>query len=777
MKNLRRFFSRCFWAFISLSLTAVVTLGIAIIVLELHLPSVETLKNVQLQVPLRIYSSDNQLLAMFGEKRRIPVTLEGVPQTLVHAIVATEDRRFFSHPGVDIYGLARAAVQLARTGRKSQGGSTITMQVARNFFLTRKKSYIRKLNEILLAIKIDQTISKKKTLELYLNKIYLGNRAYGVAAAAQVYYGKTLQQLSLAEIAMIAGLPKAPSALNPLANADAAKKRRHHVLTRMLEENYIDYAAYQAADASPLTASYHQPQTMIEAPYVAEAVRQMLIERFGEEAYTQGYQIHTTIDSRLQTAANQSVRNALFAYDRRHGYRAAQQNLGAIVTDDWPKQLAELPSKPDLIPAAITDVKNRNITALLTDGTEIQIDWAGIQWTKALSARQIVKIGDVIHVRKNKEEQWQLTQEPVIEGALVALDPTNGAIKAMTGGFDFGRSKFNRVMQAQRQAGSSFKPFIYSAALAHGYTLASLINDAPIVMNDSSLENLWRPQNDSRQFRGPTRLHEGLIHSRNLISIRLLKAIGIEFARTYAAQFGFELEQLPNTLSLALGSANVTPLQLATGFATFSNGGYKVEPYLIERISDATGKTILLANPAQACSDCDQPATQIITPQNAYLITQALRDVIQHGTGRAARQLGRHDLAGKTGTTNNKKDAWFIGFNQDIVTATWVGFDQPRTLKEYGSQAALPMWMDFMRVALEGVAEKELISPPGLVTVRIDPRTGLRARVGQEDSMFEIFREENAPKQQAPQYSAAKENTDDAAGIETTTTTDTGDLF
>ncbi|GAB4393154.1 MAG: penicillin-binding protein 1A [Gammaproteobacteria bacterium] len=769
------------WASLSLSLTACFTFGIAILYLQSQLPSVAALDKVQLQVPLRIYTNDNKLIAVFGEKRRIPLNYDQIPKQLIDAVLATEDQRFFDHSGIDIRGLARAAVELIRTGTKSQGGSTITMQVARNFFLSRKKTFLRKINEVLLAIKIDNTLSKEKILELYLNKIYFGNRAYGVAAAAQVYYGKPLQQLTLAQYAMLAGLPKAPSRLNPLVNQEAALARRNHVLSRMHENHLINDDTYSKTIAEPLTARYHNPKITVEAPYVAEMVRQQLYERFGEVVYTSGLQVHTTIDSKLQLAANRSLRDGLIAYDHRHGFRKPTTRLG--INSSRQEQLAAqatLSSVNDLIPAVVTQVNPRSIQVLLSDGSEIQISWQGLRWAKPYinghytgsapqSAHQIVRVGDVVRVLQRSKDNWELAQVPKVNGALIALNPHNGAIKALVGGFDFQHSKFNRITQAERQAGSAFKPFIYSAALAKGFTLASVINDAPVVMDDPSLENLWRPENDSRRFYGPTRLREGLIHSRNLVSIRLLQSIGIPFAIDYIHQFGFNKSQLPNSYSLALGSATVTPLQLVTGYSTFANGGYKISPFTIDRISNAVGKTIYLANPPIACSTCkesngdnsipeEQQAPAIITPQNAYLMSILLNDVIQHGTGHAAKQLHRKDIAGKTGTTNDKKDAWFVGFNSDLVTAVWVGFDKPDSIYEYGAQAALPIWIDFMRQALDGIAEHSPEEPEGLVSVRIDPRTGLRANAGQSDSFFEIFRQEHVPQRFAPSYSFSNQS-------------------
>ncbi len=753
--------------------------------LEQQLPDVEVLKDIQLQVPMRIYSSDNKLIAEFGNKRRIPVPIQQIPKQLINAVLATEDQRFYEHPGVDLFGLMRAAGQLIMTGQKEQGGSTITMQVARNFFLTRRKTYTRKLKEILLAIKIDRELSKDKILELYLNKIYLGNRAYGVGAAAQVYYGKPLAKLTLPQLAMIAGLPKAPSAINPLANPVAAKKRRNHVLERMHEQGYIDFDTYQKALNTPLTAKYHGLSTQVYAPYVAEIIRKELLAQYGKAAYTHGLNVYTTVNSKLQNAANQALRENLIAYDRRHGYRGPEHNLGipnAKNRTQWQGSLRQIPTINGLQAAAILQLDQQSAQALLADDTVITIPWQGLSWARRelannkyrgpqpKQASDILQLGDVIRVNETKKGQWQLAQVPQVEGAQVALNPKNGAITALVGGFDFRRSKFDRVTQAMRQPGSNFKPFIYSAALSKGFTLASLINDAPVVLNDSGQEELWRPQNDTRRFYGPTRLRIGLIKSRNLVSIRLLEMIGIPYARNYITRFGFQSDQLPNGLSLALGSGLVTPLEIADGYATFANGGYKVTPFIIDHITDTQGQLVYQIQPTIACETCiadnstattkTNSAPRVITPQNAYLITSALQDVIQAGTGRAARVLKRSDIAGKTGTTNKQIDAWFSGYNGDIVATSWVGFDQPRSLYEYGAQAALPMWIAFMKVALNATPLATLPQPPDIVTMRIDRKTGLPTDASDKDSTFEIFRAQNAPRKT---MTAANDHSTDAA--------------
>ncbi|MCW8907526.1 MAG: penicillin-binding protein 1A [Sedimenticola sp.] len=741
--------------------------------LEPDLPSIENLKSTKFQVPLRVYTKDNKLMAEFGEMRRIPLDYQDIPEPMIQAFLAAEDDRFFEHPGVDYKGLLRAAYQLLLTGERRQGGSTITMQVARNFYLSREKTFTRKFSEIFLSLKIEQELTKQEILELYLNKIYMGNRAYGVGAAAMVYYGKTPDQLTLPQTAMIAGLPKAPSRFNPLADAERSIQRRNYVLGRMAKLGFItDQEEAEARDA-PVTAVLHTAQTEVDAPYVAEMVRAVMFERHGSEAYTTGYHVYTTIDSRLQSVANQAVRENLQAYDMRHGYRGPEQQLQLTGEED-PSTLDSLlrdhPAVADLAPAIVTAVEEQQATLYLGNGRSEILTWDAMKWARPYrsensvgpepkQAGDILAPGDLVRILMEKGESGQqprLAQIPAVESALVALEPDNGAIKALTGGYDFYHSKFNRVTQAMRQPGSGFKAFIYSAALEAGYTPASLINDAPVVFDDPSLEGAWRPENYSGKFFGPTRLRYALTKSRNLVSIRLLRSMGIEHALTHAARFGFNPDDLPHNLSLALGSGAVTPLQMASAYAILANGGFRVEPYFIERIDDDSGETLFQAEPGTVCHEepCDRQddmrpaAERVITPQNHYLMNSMMRDVITHGTARKARVLGRHDLAGKTGTTNDQRDAWFNGFHPSLVAITWVGFDssQPLGRGEVGGRAALPAWITFMREALKDAPESPLKLPPGMVTVRIDPKTGKRASVDQSDAIFEVFRTENAPQ-------------------------------
>lgn len=756
-------------------------LAIAIVYYTLapKLPDTNTLKTTQLQIPLRIFSSEGLLLAEFGEKRRIPVQFEEIPPTLIHAFLAAEDDRFYQHPGVDYQGILRAAFALATTGNKTQGGSTITMQVARNFYLSNEKTYLRKLNEIILALEIEQVLTKNEILTLYLNKIYLGNRAYGVGAAANVYYGRPLNELTLAEMAMIAGLPKAPSAFNPVANPERAISRRNYVLKRMWEVGYISQQEYLDAKQAPVTAEYHSREIQVYAPYVAEMVRTQLLDKYGEAAYTNGFNVYTTIRADHQQAMNTALQTALLAYDRRHGYRGAvshidlqkQNSDGESNLNDYLKDYEKI---GPLNPALVIAIKDNQADIFIKEIGPASLSLDSFKWArKKLSTNSrgpqpkqisdVFQVGDIIRVEKLTAETWQLAQLPEAQGAMVSVAPHDGAVTAMKGGFDFFNNKFNRVTQSRRQPGSGFKPFIYSAALEKGYTAASIINDAPVVFDDPALDNVWRPENYSGKFFGPTRLREALIHSRNLVSIRLLRDIGPDYAVNYAEKFGFSPDQLHKNLSLALGSGSAAPWDMARAYSSLANGGYRVEPYLIQRVEDAMGHVIEASQPATVCETCQMnmnayqnssfvPAERIMTPQNNYIINTLLRDVIKHGTGRKALTLNRSDIAGKTGTTNNQVDAWFNGFHPELVAISWVGFDTPKTLGRYetGGRAALPMWIDFMKEVLPSLPEEPLREPVGMVTVKIDPQTGLLARPEATNAIYETFREDYVPTQMAP---------------------------
>ncbi len=784
--------------FLFISSVVAVLVGIAVAYglyrhFEPQLPAVDNLRDIRFQVPLRIYTADDKLLAEFGEKKRIPVAYDAIPKTLVQAFLAAEDARFFDHPGVDYQGLLRAATQYALTGKRRQGGSTITMQVARNFYLSRKKTFTRKLNEIFLALKIEHELSKEDILTLYLNKIYLGNRAYGVAAAAQVYYGKSLANLTLAETAMIAGLPKAPSRFNPIINPARALERRSYVLKRMRELGAIDEASYRQADSAPLTASLHRTKTDIAAPFVAEMVRTTLYKQFGEAIYSDGYTVKTTLDGTLQNAAQQALLNALDAYDQRHGWRGPEAHIDIPDMSDGAHLMAELQKRPEvgrLRPAIVTKLGKKSVSVVTKTGDTVELPWAGLKWARKYrsedrvgpaprQASEILAIGDVVRIRqahaKKDSTYWRLAQIPAIEGAFVSIDPNDGAILALVGGYDYYLSKFNRVTQAKRQPGSGFKAYIYSAALENGFTPASIINDAPIVLDDASLETQWRPQNYSGRFFGPTRLRWALTKSRNLVSIRILRRMGIENALKHIARFGFDPNELPHNLSLALGSGAVTPLEMARGYAVLANGGFLIQPYLISRI-DKEGKGILsIASPAIASSaDTNhKPAPRVISAENRFLMYSMMQDVIRRGTATKAKVLKRKDLAGKTGTTNDQVDAWFNGYNQSIVAIAWVGFDNPRALGrgEVGGRAALPAWIEFMRTALKRIPDSPPTPPDTLSRIAIDPKTGERARPDQKNAILEYFRPGRAPA--APFIVRDKGD----AGNRVITPEDTDDIF
>ena len=740
-----------------------------------QLPAIDVLKDVRLQVPLRVFSSDGELIAEYGEKRREPVLIEEVPELLKNAYIAAEDDRFYEHPGVDYQGLLRAGVNLIKTGEKGQGGSTITMQVARNFFLTREKTYLRKVNEILLALKIEKELSKDKILELYLNKIYLGNRSYGVGAAASVYYGVSLDELTLAQIAMIAGLPKAPSKFNPIADPERALIRRDYVLNRMYLLGMIDEKQYSEAKAEGISAEVHGAAQTVDAGYVGEMARAALVELFQERAYTAGLKVYTTIKSKQQSAANIALRKALLAYEQRQGYRGPVGTAAPEVLADpelIETTLADYPAHGGLLPSLVLESGDAKARLYVQGGEEAEIvledlEWAGkrapgSKGTPPEKVSDVLAPGDVVYTVKFTDKT-QLAQMPRVEGALVALDPNDGAIQALVGGFDFNRSKFNRVTQAERQPGSNFKPFIYSAALEKGYTAATTINDAPVVFDDPALEDEWRPENYSGKFYGPTRFREALVKSRNLVSIRILIELGLPYVMEYIERFGFADSNLPRDLSLALGSGTLKPLQVANAYATFANGGFLVDPYLIDRVEDIDGTILYQTNPAVVCADCKKKkpksgseeeeslvnhAERVLDERNVYIMRSILRDVVQRGTAVRAKTLGRRDLGGKTGTTNDQHDAWFSGFNNNVVATAWVGYDQqiPLGARETGGRAALPMWIDYMREALKEMPENEQTEPEKMTSILIDPATGALANADNGDAIFEMFRVEYAPK-------------------------------
>ncbi|WP_299580640.1 penicillin-binding protein 1A [uncultured Microbulbifer sp.] len=817
------------------------------------LPSVESLRDIRLQTPLRVYSQDMKLIGEFGEKRRNPITIEQTPEPFIKAILAAEDASFYSHNGVSIRGLMRAASQLVQTGSIQSGGSTLTMQVARNFFLSREQRFIRKFNEILLSLQIERELSKDEILQLYINKIFLGNRAYGFQAAAHVYYGRDIKDLSLAQWAMMAGLPKAPSTFNPIANPTRALVRRNWILKRMLDLGYIDQDEYKHSMTAPVTASYHSRDLDLDAPYIAEMARKEAVELFGDSAYTDGYQVITTVNSRLQDEARKALQNGLETYDARHGYRGPEQRLPPELlhdSDQLVDLLHEIPVLGGLEPGVVTAVEPKLLQVQLRNRQVVEIPWENgldsirpyvsesARGPRLQSADKMFAPGDVVRLRRieishtevvgspdsapetnpvedasqpdpfaePKEqvatpqepqvtEEWELAQVPSAQGALVSIDPKDGAIRALVGGYDFRQSHFNRVTQAARQPGSSFKPFIYASAIERGYTAASMINDAPIIFEETNLQDVWRPENDGGTFLGPTRLRMALYKSRNMVSIRLLQALGLDYALGFVEGFGFDRSKLARNLTIALGSSALTPLDMVRGYAAFANGGYRVEPYLVDRVLDVNGEILYQALPLTVCNDCPEPgsepeggheepvdlsalqqeeggpdqgsepadlqelpvgpldpsksqarplAPRAMSPETAYIMDSILKDVIKKGTGRRARAMKRGDIAGKTGTTNGPRDAWFSGYSPYLATSAWVGFDSYGELgkNEYGGSAALPIWVEFMTEALEGLPERHLPQPDGIVTVRINPKNGLRTSYG---GMFEIFRTNRVP--------------------------------
>jgi penicillin-binding protein 1A len=841
---------------------ALLALTVLYFCIRSELPSVEVLKDIQWQTPMKIYSLDGKLISQFGAKKRYPLTIDEVPQQLIKALLATEDDRFYMHFGVDPIGMSRAILgQL--TGQYKGGASTITMQVARNFFLTREQTYIRKLREIFISFHIESLLTKDEILMLYINKIELGHRSFGFAAAAQVYYGKNLKELSLAQIAVLAGLPKAPSTLNPIRSKERAKKRRAVVLQRMLVNDYISQEEYQAAINAPITGKRHGAQIELNAPYIAEMAHQKMLDRFGkEQAYASGYKVYTTITNNLQVAAQNAVIANLLNYDQRHGYRGpvkslrpqeemdedinrviynqeklnnkdvlgVQANQAFLTEDEITKAIDETISYQTLVPAVVTQIMDKSITVTLKNLTKATISWDGMSWARPFinddnqgvapkSASEIFGYGDVILVVKTPDERYHLSQLPEVSAALVSISSDNGAIKAAVGGFSFKQSQFNRVTQAKRQVGSNIKPFIYSAALKSGLTLASLVNDAPINQWDRSTGVVWRPKNSPETYDGSIRVRLALALSKNVIAVRLLRLVGLNDLIDHLSLFGIMPEELPRNESLALGSASLTPLELVTGFATFANGGFLVTPYFIERIEDSLGNIIYQATPKIACDSCidisEEPlpdksiqldpqevsvatllenipttnsiatteqkllpsteytknqimnhAPRVISAQNAFLISQALNSAIWgadwntkpywQGTGYRARKLGRRDIAGKTGTTNQSKDAWFSGFTRRLVTTSWIGFDDhQRNLgkttynnnltknqivgTEFGAKSAQPAWITFMESALPLFAEESLEPPEGIVSVRIDKITGKLTTKTDRSSEFEYF--------------------------------------
>ncbi|MEL7448161.1 MAG: penicillin-binding protein 1A [Pseudomonadota bacterium] len=829
--------------------SALVAVGAYVYVVP-ELPAVDSLREVKLNVPLRLYTRDGRLMAEFGQKRRIPVAYEDIPDHVLNAFIAAEDDRFFDHPGVDYQGILRAAWYLVLTGEMGQGGSTITMQVARGFFLTPEKRFKRKIKEIFLALKIERGLTKEDILTLYVNKIFLGQRAYGVGAAAEVYYGKSLHELTIGEAATIAGVAPAPSAYNPVTDPKKATNRRAYVLRRLRELGYITPAEFTEALTEPVATYVHGPTVELQAPYVAEMVRAEMVNRYGQDAYTGGYKVTTTLDSELQGYATTSIRRALLEYSTRHGYRGPAQSLAwpPAEGDDPATLLDPFPEVGGLQVGVVTDIDDEagETRVYIKNHGHVDMPMSAMRWAAPYiddrskgeppqRPSDVLKPGDVVYVNNENGDRWTLAQIPEVQGAFVAVDPQDGAVLALVGGFDYYASKYNRAVQSRRQPGSTFKPFVYSAALAKDFTLASIINDAPVVFADPSLEDTWRPQNYTGRWYGPMRLREALVDSRNLVTIRLLDKIGVRYAVDYLQRFGFDPRTLPRNLSLGLGTTSLSPLQLATAYTVFANGGFRTDSYFIQRIEDPVGTVLHEADPLVACAPCeeylldppvdeaeamenadavplrresallraalmaeenaepdadaeaeeedapprmeddfaldypgisiDKLAPRVISPQNAYQVADAMRDVIRRGTAVRAMQLGRSDLSGKTGTTNEHRDAWFSGYNADLVAISWVGFDQERPLgsangrREQGGVTALPAWMYFMADALEGKPENAMELPPGLVTVRIARDTGLIARAmhSEENTMIEIVEPDKVPElepldAQGPQF-------------------------
>ena len=793
MANLTRWLRRlAVFGALALGL-GILALGILYWLIAPRLPDVQELRHVALQVPLSVYSSDGKLIAQFGETRRYPVKIDQIPLPVKQAFIAIEDARFYHHQGLDFRGITRAVWLLATTDNaRVPGGSTITQQVAKNFYLSSEYSYSRKLMEMLLALKMERELSKDEILELYLNKIFFGNRAYGVAAAAEFYFGKKLDQLTLAESAALAATPKYPSSGNPIINPSRNIRRRNYVLQRMGEVDFITPEQVRQAQVEPSRASPHEPKVELDAPYLAEMVRRAMEDRYGAESETSGFRVMTTVRSSDQMAATKAVRNGMVEYDRRHGWRGAEAHLDLAAAPETDtalrSQLRRYLSISGMPVAVVTSVAGGSATALMATGNPVTLDAQSTKWT-GRTPGALFKRGDVIRVSAGeKPGQFELAQVPKAETALVSLQPEDGALRALVGGFSFSRSKFNRAIQAQRQPGSSFKPFLYSAAFERGYTPASIVLDAPVVFQDR-VGHVWRPQNDDSKFSGPMRMREALVQSRNLVSVRLLDAIGVDFARKYITQFGFKLESLPPNLSMALGSASLTPISIARGYTVFANGGFLVEPYFIAKVIDRNGVVVASSHAPRACRSCPQrligearaavvvddfdfsaggptatasgntgvvdpdfvgPPTEALAPRaiderTAFLASSLMRDVVLRGTATAAKVLERADIGGKTGSTNDHRDAWFSGFGGDLVTTVWVGKDNFESLgyREYGGKAALPIWINYMREALKDVPLADATPPTGIVTVSVNRSSGGLVPDGTPGALVEFFKQED----------------------------------
>ena len=742
-------------ATIGLALAALITLAGLLIYPDL--PSLDALTDYHPKIPLRVYSEDGYLIGEFGEERRAMVKIGNVPKALKQAILAAEDERFYQHGGVDTIGVLRASIANLSAGGAKEGASTITMQVARNFFLSSEKTLQRKLSEALLAIKIEHSLSKDQILELYINQIYLGQRAYGFAAASQVYFDKPLEKLSIAETAMLAGLPKAPSRYNPFANLKRSQERQRYVMRRMRDLHYIQDAEYENALEQPLKLRHARQIRDFSADYVAEIVRQDLYERYQDDIYRSGLKVYTTIRKANQEAANAAVLQGLLEYDRRHGYRGPEkliklENLGSNkFSDALENTMDEMEEFGGMIPAIVLSANAKMVKAYRKGGGLTEISGDGLQlvqktFNDKTSEKLKLRSGALVRLLQDNDGKWRIVQLPQAEAALVSVDPSSGAVRALVGGFDFNRSKFNHVTQAWRQPGSSFKPFIYSAALEKEFTAATVIDDAPLVVSAAETGSGadWEPHNFDGKFEGPLRLRTALTKSKNMVSIRILQAIGVPYAQDYITRFGFSAKDHPPYLAMALGSGSVTPWQMAGAYSVFANSGYRITPYLVSKITDSQGNVIQQAKPVTAGKD----AERVIDPRNAFIMTSILQDVARIGTAAKARELGRYDLAGKTGTTNNQVDAWFAGFNPSQVAVAWVGFDQPRSLgsQETGGHAALPIWINYMEKALRGIPDETYPIPSGIVSVKVNQQSGLRVK-DDEGGIYEYFYQENQPEE------------------------------
>lgn len=760
-----------------------VNLAALFLYLDPQLPDADSYRHYRYETPLRILTHDGQLIAEFGERRSMPIALKDTPELYLQGVIATEDKRFYDHHGIDWISLANDMIDLIRDPEVLRGASTITMQLPRNVAdLARGQTVVRKVKEMLLALKIERELTKDEILELYINVVPFGKHAYGIKAAAYTYYNKDPNELNLAQLAMLAGIPKRPEAGNPINGPEWAVDRRNLVLRRMRDAKVITLDEYDQAVVAPITADVFTRQLDLHAPYPAEVARKELAGLYGDDIYT-GFSIYTSIDLQQQAAAQQAVRAELEAYDRTYGYRGPEAKLD--LAQDEATLRAELATRStvhDLEPFLVTEVGARSAIAMRSDGSNVTIPWSGIAWArKALqdtyvgarptTATEVLSVGDVIRARF-RNERWELAQVPAVSAALVAVDPRTGGVSALVGGYSFEVNQYNHATQARRQPGSGFKPFVYSAALHHGVTPSTVFLDGPLVFEDASLEGAYRPRNETGTYRGPTRLREALLRSVNLVSIRVLTSVGSEKVIDYLQRFGFDTSDMPSSTQVAIGGGNLSysPLEMASAYSVFANGGYKVQPHLIEKVIGRDGSVVYEPSYPVVCDECEDaaglqaavgesiddvdlgatqttPAPRVIGPRNAFLMNSMLRDVIRKGTGSRAAELNRMDLAGKTGTTDEALDTWFNGFHPDLVATVWVGFPQQKSLGryEFGSTRPLSIWIDFMRKALEAAPELALQQPNGIVQVRIDPETGKLASYDQENAIFEYFRDEYSP--------------------------------